>query len=238
MTATYLIFFFPSKRLLREATVRPAGRGRGDGASGARERTWVTDGVSGGGIEGRPRAPGVEPAATTFVSRRRGVPSTSDLVAAMAGMTDDASGVGKVEARSRRLLAIVLAGPFKLGSSSASGSASWSESMSAEVETPLLAFFPGFAGFGLGLDLSEAFWGSSVGSGSFLGDISMRNSGWCSDNIQRSRPRCTPRSPAKVSLSASRHLLRKSYQREVCRGAAEKRWRTSQLSWVSTAVLW
>lgn len=162
---THLIFFFPSNRLLREATVRPAGRGGGGAASGARERTWVIDGVSGDGIDGRPSAPGVGPAATS-VSRRRGVPRTSKLVAT-AGRTEDASGAGRVGARPRRLLLVAPASPFELlGSSSASGSASWSESTAAvEAETALALFLEtGFVDFDLGLDLPSAVCGSAVGS--------------------------------------------------------------------------
>jgi hypothetical protein len=89
---THFIFFFLSNLLLREAIVRPAGSGGGGGASGAGARTRVTDGVSGGGIDGRPRAPGVRAAAAfLFLSRRRGVPDTSDLVVETEGMTDVAS---------------------------------------------------------------------------------------------------------------------------------------------------
>lgn len=54
---THFIFFFPSNLLLREAIVRPAGSGGGGRASGGRARTRVTDGVSGSGVDGRPRAP-------------------------------------------------------------------------------------------------------------------------------------------------------------------------------------
>jgi hypothetical protein len=92
--ATHFIFFFPSNLLLREAIVRPAGSGGGGGASGARARTRITDGVSGGGIDGRPRAPGVPVravAAFLSLSRRRGVPNTSDLVVETEGRTDVAS---------------------------------------------------------------------------------------------------------------------------------------------------
>lgn len=71
--------------------MRPVGRGGGV-TSGARERTWVTEGVSGGGIDGRPRALGVARAVVGFLSRRRGVSSTSVLlVEETAGRTDDAS---------------------------------------------------------------------------------------------------------------------------------------------------
>ena len=171
----------------------------------------MIDGVRGDGIDGRPSAPGVGPAATS-VSRRRGVPRTSKLVAT-AGRTEDASGAGRVGARPRRLLLVAPASPFELlGSSSASGSASWSESTAAAEAETALALFPvtGFVDFDLGLDLPSAVCGSAVGSGSFFGDVSMRYSGWCSDSIQRSTPRCTPRSPSKVSLgrfepSAKKH---------------------------------
>ena len=177
VSGTHFIFFFPSNLLLREATVRPVGRGGGGGASGARASTWVTDGVSGGGIDGRPRAPGVTAAAAEFfLPRRRGVPSTSDLVVETAGRTDVASSGGNVGACSRRRVAVASEGPFKLGSSSASCSASWSESISLEAETPL-PFFLDLLGFGFDLGLSSAFRGSSLGSGSFFGDISIRYSG-------------------------------------------------------------
>lgn len=87
---THFIFFFPSSLLLREAAVRPAGRGGGSGASGARESAWVTEGVSGGGIDGRPREPGVRaaPAGFFLLLRRRGVLGTSDVVVVAAGRTD------------------------------------------------------------------------------------------------------------------------------------------------------
>ena len=77
---THFIFFFPSNLLLREAIVRPAGSGGGGGASGAGARTRVTDGVSGGGIDGRPRASDVPVrVAAAFLSlpRRGGVPNTA-----------------------------------------------------------------------------------------------------------------------------------------------------------------
>jgi len=153
--------------------VRPAGRGGGV-TSGARERTWVTDGVSGGGIDGRPSAPGVARAAVGFLLRRRGVPSTSVLlVEETAGRIDDASSswVGCVGARSKRRPADAsVRDPFKLGSSSAPGSTSWSESISVGTETPL-DFFLDLADLGLGLDFSLAFPESSVAPRSFLGDI-------------------------------------------------------------------
>jgi len=98
---THFTFCFPSNLLLREATVRPAESGGGGGASGTRARTRVTDGVSGGGIDGRPRAPGVPVrAAATFLSlsRRRGVPDTPDLVVETEGRTDVASWGGGVGA--------------------------------------------------------------------------------------------------------------------------------------------
>jgi hypothetical protein len=98
---THFIFFFPSNLLLREAIVRPAGSGGGGGASGAGARTRVTDGVSGGGIDGRPRAPDVSvrvAAAFLSLSRRRGVPNTSDLVVETAERTDVASWGGGVGA--------------------------------------------------------------------------------------------------------------------------------------------
>ena len=91
---THFIFFFASNLLLREATVRPAGSGGGGGASGAGARARVTDGVSGGGIDGRPRAPDVPVrAAAIFLSLllRGGVPNTSDLVVETEGRTDVAS---------------------------------------------------------------------------------------------------------------------------------------------------
>ena len=160
---TYLTLFFPFNRLLREAMVRPVGRGGGGGASGARESTWVTEGVSGGGLEGRPRGPGVA------------------VLAATAGREDDASSGGGVGTR-----------PFKVGSSSAASSASWSESISSEVGAPL-AIFLDFADVDL-----PPFFLSAMGAGGFFGDTSMRNSGWWSDRTHRRRPRCTPRSPAKV----------------------------------------
>lgn len=163
---TYLTLFFPFNRLWREAMVRPAGRGGGSGASGARESTWVTEGVSGGGgLEGRPRGPGVA------------------VLAAAAGREDDASSGGGVGTRLRR--------PFNVGSSSAASSASWSESISAEVGAPLASFLD-FAGVDL------PFFLSAMGAGGFFGETSMRNSGRCSDRTHRRRPRCTPRSPTRV----------------------------------------
>jgi hypothetical protein len=168
---TYLIFFFPSNRLRREATVRPAGRG-GGATSGARERTWVTDGVSGGGLDGRPRALGVARAVVEFLPRRRGVASASGLLAEeTAGRTDDASSwFGCVGARSKRRLADApVWGPFRLGSSSAPGSPSWSESISVGTERPL-DFFPDLADLGLSLDFCSAFPGSLVEPGGFCGD--------------------------------------------------------------------
>jgi hypothetical protein len=96
----------------------------------------------------------------------------------MVGRTDDASSLrGGVRAPSEPRLADASGlFPFKLGSSSAPGSTSWSESISvAAAETPL-DFLPDLVGLGLGL--SAAFRGSWVGSGSFLGDISIRYSGW------------------------------------------------------------
>ena len=159
-----LFFFFPFKRLLRELMVRPAGRGGGGGASDARESTRVTEGVSGGGLEGRPRGPGV---------------------AVLVGREDDTSSGAVCGTRLRR--------PFKVGSSSAAGSPSWSESTSAEVGV-VLASFLDFAGVDL---LPSAFCGPAAGSGSFFGDTLRRNSGSCSDNTHRRRPRCTPRSPAR-----------------------------------------
>lgn len=96
---THFIFFFVSNLLLREAIVRPAGSGGGGGASGAGARIRVTDGVSGGGIDGRPRAPGVKAAAVLLsLPRRRGVPNTSDLVLGTEGMTDVASWEGGIGA--------------------------------------------------------------------------------------------------------------------------------------------
>jgi hypothetical protein len=163
-----LTLFFPFNRLLRELMVRPAGRGGGGGASGARESILVTEGVrGGGGLEGRPTGPGVA------------------VLAAAAGREDNASS-GGVGTRLRR--------PFKVGSSSAAGSPSWSESISAEVGAPLASFLD-FAGVAL---LPLAFRLSAAGAGGFFGDTSMRNSGSCSDRTHRRRPRCTPRSPAKV----------------------------------------
>ena len=197
---THLTFFFPSNLLLRAAIVRPAGSGGGGGASGARARTRVTDGVSGDGIDGRPRVPDMPVRADAVflsLSRRRGVPNTSDLVVETEGRTDVTSWVG---------LAAVASGiPFRLGSSSASISTSWSESMiSLEVDTPplALAFFLDLVGFGFefDLDLSSAFRESSVESGRFFGDIPILYSGWWSDTIQRRRPRCTPMSPATSSF--------------------------------------
>jgi len=95
---THFIFFFLSNLPLREAIVRPAGSGGGCGASGARARSRVTDGVNGGGIDGRPRAPGVPARAAALflsLSRRKDVPNTSDLVVETKGRTDVASwGVG------------------------------------------------------------------------------------------------------------------------------------------------
>jgi len=163
-----LTLFFPFNRLLRDSMVRPTGSGGGGGASGARESALVTEGVSGGGIEVRPNAPGVA------------------VLAATAGREDDTSSEGGIGTR-----------PFKVGSSSAAGSPSWSESIRAEVGVFLTGFLD-FAGVDLSLALpSAAFRGSAAGSGSFFGDTSMRYSGWCSDNTQRRRPRCTPRSPAR-----------------------------------------
>jgi hypothetical protein len=98
---THFIFFFPSNLLLREAIVRPAGSGGGGGASGARARTRVTDGVSGGGVDGSPRVLGVPVRAAAtflFLSRRRGVPNTSDLVVETEGRTDVASWGGGIGA--------------------------------------------------------------------------------------------------------------------------------------------
>lgn len=98
---THFIFFFPSNLLLREAIVRPAGSGGGGGASGAGARTRVTDGVSGDGTDGRPRAPDVpERTAAAFLSlsRRGGVPNTSDLVVETEGRTDVVSWGGGVGA--------------------------------------------------------------------------------------------------------------------------------------------
>jgi hypothetical protein len=96
---THFIFFLLSNLLLREAIVRPAGSGGGGGASGAGARTRVTDGVSGGGIEGRPKAPGVRAAAGfLFLSRRRGVSNTPDLVVETEGMMDVASWGGGIGA--------------------------------------------------------------------------------------------------------------------------------------------
>ena len=86
--------------------------------------------------------------ATGFLSlsRRIGVPNTSDLVVpvATAGRTDVGSWGGGIGIRPRRpvgLAAAVVSGsPFRLGSSLASYSTSWSESMiSLEVETPPFA---------------------------------------------------------------------------------------------------
>lgn len=57
-------------------------------------RTRVTDGVSGDGIDGRPRAP----AAFLSLLRRRGVPNTSDLVAETEGRTDVMSWGGGIAA--------------------------------------------------------------------------------------------------------------------------------------------
>jgi hypothetical protein len=152
--------------------VRPAGRGGGV-TPGARERTWVTDGVSGGGIDGRPKALGVATGATGFLSRRSGVPSAFVLLLEeTAGRTDDASSwSGCVGACSkRRPEDASVWGPLKLGSSSTPGSTSWSESISVGAETPS-DFCPDLADLGLSLDFSLAFLGSSVGSGSFVGDI-------------------------------------------------------------------
>jgi hypothetical protein len=97
---THFIFFLLSNLLLREETVRPAGSGGGGGASGPGARIRVTDGVSGGGIDGRPRAPGVRAAAAffLFLSRRRGVPTTSELLVETEGMTDVASWGGFIGA--------------------------------------------------------------------------------------------------------------------------------------------
>jgi hypothetical protein len=139
--------------------------------------------VSGGGIDGRPRAPGEVRPATGFSSRRRGVPGISALWET-AGRTDDASSLAEASGRP----------PFKLGSSSASGSTSLSESISAGAEIPL-DFLPD-----LGLALALALRGSALGSGSFSGDISIRYSGWWSESTQRRRPRCTPRSPAMSQI--------------------------------------
>jgi hypothetical protein len=95
---THFIFFFPSNLLLREAIVRPAGSGGGGGASGAGARTRVTDGVSGDGTDGRPRAPDVpvRMAAALSLSRRGGVPNMSDLVVETEGRTDVVSCGGGV----------------------------------------------------------------------------------------------------------------------------------------------
>ena len=96
---THFIFFLLSNLLLREATVRPAGSGGGGGAPGAGARTRVTDGVSGGGIDGRPKALGVRAAAAFLpLSRRRGVPNTSDLVVETEGSADVASWAGGIGA--------------------------------------------------------------------------------------------------------------------------------------------
>jgi hypothetical protein len=98
---THFIFFFLSNLLLREAIVRPAGSGGGGGASGARARTRVIDGVSGDGIDGRPRAPDVPvgaAAAFLSLSRRRGVRNTSGLVVETEGRTDVASWGGGIGA--------------------------------------------------------------------------------------------------------------------------------------------
>jgi hypothetical protein len=151
--------------------VRPTGRGGGV-TPGARKRTWVTDGVSGGGIDGRPKALGVARAVAGFLLRRSGVPSTSvPLLERTAGRADDASSwSGCVGARSKgRLEDASVWGPLKLGSSSAPGSTSWSESISVGTEMPS-DFCLDLADLGLSLDFSSAFLGSSVGSGSFLGD--------------------------------------------------------------------
>ena len=151
--------------------MRPVGRG-GGATSGARERTWVTDGVSGGGLNGRPRALGVARAVVEFLPRRRGVPRTPGLLAEkIAGRTDDASSwFGCVGARSkRRPTDASLRDPFKLGSSSAPGSTSWSESISVGTERPL-DFFPDLAALGLSLDFCSAFPGL-VEPGGFFGDI-------------------------------------------------------------------
>jgi len=173
------ILFFPPSRLLSDVTVRPAGSGGGGACM--RVRTRVTDGVSGGGIDGRPSAPGA---------------GAVVLAAEATGRTIDAA------------FAFPSGRPFRLGSSSAApSSTSWSESVSilSEAETPL-TLSPDSAKFDLGLDLrlgvdlSSAFRGSSEGPGSFFGDISIRNSGWCCESTQRRRPRCTPRSPARLSL--------------------------------------
>ena len=76
--------------------VRPAGRGGGGGASGARESTLVTEGVSGGGgIKGMPSGAGVV------------------VVAGREGFTSSEGSVGTR-----------LRWPFKVGSSSAAGSPS------------------------------------------------------------------------------------------------------------------
>lgn len=160
-------------------------------------------------------------AAAGFLSRRRGVPSISALWET-AGRIDDASSPAS---RSKRRLAEASGRPpFKLGSSSASASTSLSESISVEAEIPL-DFLPD-----LGLGLSLALRGSALGSGSFSGDISIRYSGWWSESTQRRRPRCTPRSPAKSQIDyTTSKTLPSTYQQAVCRGAAERTWRTSQL---------
>ena len=95
---THFIFFLLSNLFLRSDR-QPAGSGGGGGASGAGVRTRATDGVSGGGIDGRPKAPGVRAAAAFLsLSRHRGVPNTSDLVVETEGSTDVASWGGGIEA--------------------------------------------------------------------------------------------------------------------------------------------